>query len=369
MAAANNHPERCYGVTNIKNQIPVLLDDNEHNYDAWRELLLTHCLAFDVSGHLDGTLQHANANDTAWQKHDGLVKLWLYGTMSQPLFRSSFQPGGTARDLWLRVENQFRNNKEARAIQLDNELRTLEIGDMTVREYSQRMKSTADLLSNVGSPVTDRTLVMYLINGLNEKFDNIINVIKHKDPFPSFDSAKSMLEWEETRINKSNRAAATHSANASSSTALTTSSSRSPNNSAQRPRTGNQKNNRRGGRGQNRGGRNNASSTPHQWGPNPYWHPPPPPYWMPPYHAYRQPPPPSSPALQQQANLVDFSQLQAYTSESLPDPSNADWYMDSGASSHLANNTGILKSELNHGTNQTVIVGNGSSIPVKAIGS
>ncbi|XP_020887611.1 uncharacterized protein LOC110230054 [Arabidopsis lyrata subsp. lyrata] len=228
MAAANNQNERCYGVTNIKNQIPVHLDENEHNYDAWRELLPTHCMAFDVSGHLDGSLQPANANDHAWLKRDGLVKLWLYGTMAQPLFRSSFQPGGTARDLWLRVENQFRNNRDARAIQLDNELRTMEIGDMTVPEYCQKMKSTANLLSNVGTPVNDRTLVMYIINGLNDKFDNIINVIKHKDPFPSFDSAKSMLEWEETRLKKPSRASASHADTSSSSTALTTTSSQQP---------------------------------------------------------------------------------------------------------------------------------------------
>ena len=63
------------------------------------------------------------------------------------MFRSSFKTGRSARDIWLRVENQFKNNKEARAIQLDNKIRTMEIGDMTVREYCQKLKSVADLLS------------------------------------------------------------------------------------------------------------------------------------------------------------------------------------------------------------------------------
>ncbi|XP_020887091.1 uncharacterized protein LOC110229994 [Arabidopsis lyrata subsp. lyrata] len=259
-------------------------------------------MAFDVSAHLDGSTPPANANDAAWLKHDGLVKLWLYGTMSPTLFRSSFQQGGTARDLWLRVENQFRNNREARAIQLDNELRTMEIGDLPVRDYCQKMKSTADLLSNVGTPVNDRILVMYIINGLNEKFDNIINVIKHKDPFPTYDSAKSMLEWEETRVQKSHRATASHTANSSSSTALTVSSPQQPCHTSNRNRNGNQRGNRRGGRGNNRGGRGNFSYNQTPWGSTPFWAPPPP-HWLQQYHTWPQvQQQPSAP--QQQAHLV-----------------------------------------------------------------
>lgn len=62
---------------------------------------------------------------------------------------------------------------------MDNELRTKEIGDMKVTDYCREMKKLADSLSNVDAPVQDRTLVMYVLNGLNAKFDNIINVIKH----------------------------------------------------------------------------------------------------------------------------------------------------------------------------------------------
>ena len=223
MAALNNNPvERAFGITNIKTHIPVILDFEAHNYDAWRELFLTHCLAFDVLGHIDGTSLPADDNDTPWKKRDGLVKLWLYGTLTEQLFPSTFQTGGSARDIWIRIENQFRNNKEARALQLDHDLRTTEIGDRTVHEYCQTLKSLSDLLANLESPVSDRSLVMYLLNGLNEKFDNIINVIKHKDPFPTFDTAKSMLLNEETRLKKGTKTPATAD-NASSSTVLTAS--------------------------------------------------------------------------------------------------------------------------------------------------
>ncbi|XP_013709326.1 uncharacterized protein LOC106413025 [Brassica napus] len=171
--------ERAFGVTNIKHHIPLVLDLDVFNYDAWRELFLTHCLTFDLLGHVDGSTVPDDDDDVLWRKRDGLVKLWIYGTLAPPLFKSSFKTGGTARDVWLRIENQFRNNKDSRAIQLDNDLRTKEIGDQTVREFSQELKSIADLLENVDAPVSDKTLVMYMLNGLNEKYDHIINVIKH----------------------------------------------------------------------------------------------------------------------------------------------------------------------------------------------
>ncbi|XP_048626756.1 uncharacterized protein LOC125594716 [Brassica napus] len=161
-------------------------------------------------GHVEGTAVPDDDNDVLWRKRDGLVKLWIYGTLAPPLFKSSFKTGGTARDVWLRIENQFRNNKESRAIQLDNDLRTKEIGNQTVREFSQELKSIADLLENVDAPVSDKTLVMYMLNGLNEKFDHIINVIKHQKPYPTFEEARNMLELEETRLKKSTKVTASH---------------------------------------------------------------------------------------------------------------------------------------------------------------
>ncbi|XP_019090107.1 PREDICTED: uncharacterized protein LOC109128356 [Camelina sativa] len=242
MTAPQANYECVFGVTNIKSHIPIILDLDDHNYDAWRELFRTHCLMFDVLGHLDGTMLPANANDAAWYKRDGLVKLWNYGYLAPDLFRSSFETGGTACD------NQ-------------------EIGDQTIQEYCQKIKSLAALLTNVNAPVNERTLVMYLLNGLNEKFDYIINVIKHKDPFPTFEVAKSMLELEESRLKKTNRRTSTHFDHSSSTTALTVATSspepRPNNQTTQRQQFNN--NNRGNHRSNNRsrgGGRNNNQSRP-----------------------------------------------------------------------------------------------------------
>ena len=50
------------------------------------------------------------------------------------------------------------------------------------------------------------------------------------------------------------------------------------------------------------------------------------------------------------------------------DPTDHQWYMDSGATAHLTNNPGNLKSILNTGTKQTVKVANGDIIPITKTG-
>ena len=52
----------------------------------------------------------------------------------------------------------------------------------------------------------------------------------------------------------------------------------------------------------------------------------------------------------------------------LGDGSDANWYMDTGATSHLASGSGILKSSSNNCPIKFVLVGNGSARPVTKIG-
>ena len=265
---------KAFGVTHIKSYIPLVLDMQKMNYDAWRELVETHCLSFGVSGHLDGTSLPANAEDTPWKERDGLVKMSIYGTISSSLLDMVLKTRCSARDLWVIIENLFRDNKEAWAIQLENELCTLTIGDMSIHDYCQKLKNLTDLLANVDSPVTDRAVVMHMLNGLSEKFDNIHNVIKHRSPFPSFSVARSMLLMEEDRISKNTKSSTPQVLHVATTQADAPSPQPSNNRGGQQPQQynqGNYRNNQNIGRGKGRNnnyrgrGRNNWNSNQSGW--------------------------------------------------------------------------------------------------------
>lgn len=175
--------------------------------------------------------------------------VWIYGTISDSIIDTVLKKNSTARDLWLSIESLFRDNKEARALQLENELRTMVIGDLTVHEYCQKMKTTADLLANIDAPVSERALVSHLLNGLSDKFDSIINVFQDKVPFPTLLEARSMLQMEETRLSKQVKPTPHHHDNSSSSTVLYAGSDGNSRNS----HNNNYHNSGRGNRGRNRG--------------------------------------------------------------------------------------------------------------------
>lgn len=120
MAAQNptaSVSEKPFGISQIKAYVPIILDMKKLNYDAWNELFETHCISFSVLGHLDATSTPTAATEIQWKKCDGLVKMWIYGTISESLLDKVLKKKCTARELWLTIE-------------FENELCTITIGDL-----------------------------------------------------------------------------------------------------------------------------------------------------------------------------------------------------------------------------------------------
>ncbi|KAL7597124.1 uncharacterized protein LOC111894202 [Lactuca sativa] len=105
---------------------------------------------------------------------------------------------------------------------------------MTVHAYCQQIKVITDLLTNIDKPVPEKTLVTYMVNGLDEKFDQLAGSICHQDPLSSFLKARSMLVREEFRLSRLQPQHGVHRDNASALNILFTGfgdSSRPPFNS------------------------------------------------------------------------------------------------------------------------------------------
>lgn len=64
---------------------------------------------------------------------------------------------------------------------------------MTIHVYCQGIKIIIDLLANFDQSMSEKTLFTYMVNGLSEKFDQLIGIVCHQDPLLSFLKARSML--------------------------------------------------------------------------------------------------------------------------------------------------------------------------------
>ncbi|GJR66062.1 hybrid signal transduction histidine kinase M [Tanacetum coccineum] len=134
---------------------------------------------FGVLGFLDGTTVNTNNDANDRKKLDSLLKVWIYGTISTSLLQTILKKNVTAKDVWTSLKNLFHDNKDARALEHQEELRSLDLGNLTIADYFKRIKVTADLLSNIDAAVDEKTLVMYAINGLGDRYDHVASITRH----------------------------------------------------------------------------------------------------------------------------------------------------------------------------------------------
>jgi hypothetical protein len=131
---------------------------------------------------------------------DCVIKSWILGSLTDDLAEITSSQGGTARDAWLAVESQFLGNREIRAIQLETRFRNFVQGDLSIAEYYCRLKKMADDLGTLGEVVTDHTLILNVIHGLNERFTHVSALLRHARRFPSFLDAYEDLTLEELTL-------------------------------------------------------------------------------------------------------------------------------------------------------------------------
>ena len=112
-------------------------------------------------------------------------------------------PDASAHTVWAAVESQFLDNQETHALLLDTQFRGFKQGDLSISDYCRRLKTMADQLGNLGEPVSDRTLVLNLVHGLNAKYTAIGRHIRRGRPFPTFLEAKNDLLLEEITVGAS----------------------------------------------------------------------------------------------------------------------------------------------------------------------
>lgn len=385
-------PATVLQTVNIRAHVPVTLDVDEANYGHWR------CFFDEVLGKF-GLAQHVRSpppldeRDAEWHMDDHCIVGWIYTTISKSVFDIVHTPKRSAFSLWSDVENLFRDNELQRAVYLEAEFRSLRQGDMTITQYCARLKHLADQLRDVGHAVSEPSQVLNLLRGLNPRFRHVKPVITAKFPPHTFMSARSFLLLEElgeehdAKNDAAQALAAGHSSDSKQSSSGESSSANS-NASASPPGTGSasfgaprvRSRNRCRGRGS--GAANNGGYAPRApagqpWtaGYNPWtgmvqaWPMP----FRAPGAGVLGPRPPVQP---QQAMAA--TQMYAPSTPELPQalysalhsagvataPSASDWYLDTGATSHMSSTSGMPSMSSFEPHSATVTVGNGALLPV-----
>ncbi|KAL6505779.1 hypothetical protein OROHE_023158 [Orobanche hederae] len=186
MADAKLHP--AITVSNIRNFILITLEMEKGQYSSWAELFKIHCRAFQVIDHILPSPPSSSSSkdkekekaidEEFWSRIDAIALQWIYGTISNDLLHTILQPDSTAAKDWTALANIFQDNKNSRAVYIENKFSNTRIDNFSsVSTYCQELKMLSDQLANVGAPVQNQRLVLQLIAGLNEQYDGVAMMI------------------------------------------------------------------------------------------------------------------------------------------------------------------------------------------------
>jgi hypothetical protein len=76
------------------------------------------------------------------------------------------------------IKAQFLDNSKSCVLQLDARFCAFKEGDLDVSDYCRWMKGMADDIRALGETVTDRHLILNLLQGLNKRFDHMMIFVK-----------------------------------------------------------------------------------------------------------------------------------------------------------------------------------------------
>ncbi|PNY04738.1 retrovirus-related Pol polyprotein from transposon TNT 1-94 [Trifolium pratense] len=348
--STQTHP--ALTVPNITNFIKITLSMEKGTYNTWSELFKIHARVFQVIDHIipstePSTIPSLKTIDPSlWRRLDAV---WIYGTISEDLLNIIIEQDSTAETAWNRLFEIFYDNKNSRALYLEQEFSRTRMEQFSdASSYCQHLKSLFDQMANVGTSISKERLVLQLISGLTDAYAAVGSEIRHAAILPDFYKARSMIILEETALQKK-------VSNSVDNTALMASNNEtSTDHTSSRPNRGGSNNNH-GGRSNGRGHRGRGRGQNHGRGGGRF------PQHSPPWQPWATPPCPypTTDNSNKQPGILGPKPLhQAHVASTLPSYSPTDiqtamhtlslsppddqWYMDTGATSHMTANEGQL---------------------------
>jgi len=136
-----------------------------------------------------------------WKQGARMVLHWLAISVSETMI-GHIQDAQTPAEAWQSLMQTFQTNTKARKLQLKQELHTVEKKDMTINEYTLKIKGIAESLASINVSVDDDDLVSVCLNGLGKEYKPFKTSVTVRENVPNFRELISMLIMEEKTLSE-----------------------------------------------------------------------------------------------------------------------------------------------------------------------
>lgn len=190
--------------------VTVTLD--ESNFLLWKFQVEMAIKGYGLHKFIDPTMQAppplitdkngqicSNTEFVIHQRQDSLLCSWLLSTISTNLL-SQVIGCKTSLDVWNVIHQNFHSQTAARVMSYKRQLQSIRKGNLSIREYLNKIKNICDMLESSGHKVDETEHVLTILNGLDDNFEAIVAVITSRETTPSVQYVTSILLAHEGRL-------------------------------------------------------------------------------------------------------------------------------------------------------------------------
>ena len=137
----------------------------------------------------------------AWLQKDQMLLSWLQSTLSSEIMSRVLGCTHT-HQLLDRLFTYFQKQTHAKARQLRVELCALTLGNQSVQDYLQKIRTIVDSLASIGDPVPLSHHIDVILEGLPSDYASVVSVVESKFSVMDIDEVEILLIAHELRLNK-----------------------------------------------------------------------------------------------------------------------------------------------------------------------
>ncbi|KAL4368436.1 hypothetical protein GQ457_05G012080 [Hibiscus cannabinus] len=188
--------------------ISIRLD--ETNYLLWRQQVLFAIESLALSSHIDGTIsvpsqytmvdgvKTVNAEFVVYKQQDSALCSWLLSSISTSILPSLVNCR-TAFEIWEKIQKVFSVSSTTKIMHLHCSLKNLRKRDQSMREYLAQIQAVCDSLAACGNPLTETMHISAILSGLPSEYEPVIAVITSSQQSYTLDGVCSVLLDTEAR--------------------------------------------------------------------------------------------------------------------------------------------------------------------------
>ncbi|KAL5753747.1 hypothetical protein ACOSP7_021967 [Xanthoceras sorbifolium] len=151
--------------------LPLKLD--QENYVLWKSQVLPAIRAYDLEYFILGESTSPPKFVETINEESGEVTQTLRSTLS-PTVIGQVTRCVTSYEIWTVIERMYSQHSLAKIMQIRSQIQGTKKGSMTITKYVLKLRTLADSLAASGYPMSERDLLLSVLQGLGNEYDACI---------------------------------------------------------------------------------------------------------------------------------------------------------------------------------------------------